>query len=52
LRPVVLWLPDLNDPEYRARLGDECRRLARLTTEEAAIATDFAGLAAQTDGWR
>ena len=28
LRPVVLWLPDVNDPAYRARLNDECRRVA------------------------
>lgn len=52
LRPVVLWLPDVRDPAYRARLADECRRLARLTPEENAIAADFAELAAQTWGWR
>jgi hypothetical protein len=34
LRPVVLWLPDVNDPAYRARLADECRRLGELTAEE------------------
>ena len=52
LRPVVLWLPDVNDPAYRARLADECRRLAHLTTEEDAIADDFARLSEQTEGWR
>ena len=52
LRPVVLWLPDERDPAYRARLAEECRRLARLTPEEDAIADDFAQLAAQTGGWR
>ncbi len=52
LRPVVLWLPDVNDPAYRARLVEECRRLAQLTPEEDAIATDFARLAEQTEGWR
>ena len=52
LRPVVLWLPDVNDPAYQARLADECRRLAHLTTEEQAIADDFAQLAARTEGWR
>ncbi len=52
LRPVVLWLPDASDPEYRERLADECRQLARLTTEEDSMAEDFAGLAEQTEGWR
>jgi hypothetical protein len=52
LRPVVLWLPDENDPLYRARLAEECRRLARLTADEEAVATGFARLAARTDGWR
>jgi len=52
LRPVVLWLPDLNDPDYRARLAEECRQLAALTAAEDALAEDFAQLAARTDGWR
>ena len=52
LRPVVLWLPDVNDPAYRARLADECRRLAHLTAEEDAMAADFARLSEQTEGWR
>jgi hypothetical protein len=52
LRPVVLWLPDVNDPAYRARLADECRRLSRLTPDEEAVASGFAKLAGRTDGWR
>jgi Protein of unknown function (DUF3018) len=52
LRAVVLWLPDVNDPTYRARLADECRRLACLTAEEDATEADFARLAEQTEGWR
>jgi hypothetical protein len=52
LRPVVLWLPDVNDPGYRARLADECRRLADLTPDEDAMAADFAKLAGQAEGWR
>jgi Protein of unknown function (DUF3018) len=52
LRAVVLWLPDVNDPGYQARLADECRRLATLTPEEDAIAADFARLAGRTEGWR
>jgi hypothetical protein len=52
LRPVVLWLPDVNAPGYRERVAEECRQLARLTPEEKAIADDFAGLAERTEGWR
>jgi hypothetical protein len=48
---VVSWLPDVNDPEYRARIADECRPLARLTPDEAAFATGFARLSRQTEGW-
>ena len=51
LRPVVLWLPDVNDPAYQARLPEECRRLAELTPEEDAPAADFAELAAREDAW-
>jgi Protein of unknown function (DUF3018) len=49
---IVLWLPDVNDPGYQARLADECRRLAQLTADEDTIAADFAQLAGRTEGWR
>jgi hypothetical protein len=49
---VVLWLPDLNDPKYRDRLAEECRRLALLTHDEDAVASGFAALAERTEGWR
>ncbi len=52
LRSVVLWLPDVNDSGYRARLVDECRRLAHLTPAEDGLAADFACLVGQTEGWR
>jgi len=52
LRPVVLWLPDVSNPVYQARLADECRRLARLTPEEDALAEDFAELAGRAGEWR
>jgi hypothetical protein len=51
-RPVVLWLPNTRDPAYRARLADQCRRLAELTAEEEALAAAFEQEAAQTPGWR
>jgi hypothetical protein len=31
LHPVMLWLPDVSDPGYRARLADGYRQLASLT---------------------
>jgi antidote-toxin recognition MazE-like antitoxin len=34
LRPVMPWLQDVNDPDYRARLAEECRHLADLTPTE------------------
>ena len=52
LRPVVLWLPDVSDPGYRARLAEECRRLARVTPEEDTAAAGFAQLAGRMEGWR
>jgi hypothetical protein len=51
-RPVVLWLPNTRDPDYRARLADQCRRLAELTAEEEAMAAAFEQEAAKTTGWR
>jgi hypothetical protein len=41
LRPYVVWLPDVNDPDYQARLASDCRRLARLTREEETLARGF-----------
>ena len=52
LRAVVLWLPDVNDPAYRARVADECRRLSVLTADEEAMADAFERNAAETPGWR
>jgi hypothetical protein len=52
LRGVVLWLPDVTDPAYQARLADECQRLADLTPDETGMATGFTRLADRTEGWR
>ena len=52
LRAVVLWLPDVNDPAYRARIAEECRRLSVLTPDEERMAEGFAELAGQIPGWR
>ena len=51
LRQVTLWIPDVNDPDYRARLATECRRLTQLTAEEDTLAADYAQLAVRTEGW-
>jgi hypothetical protein len=41
LRPVVLWLPDTTSAAYRARIAEQCARLARLTPDEQAMAAAF-----------
>jgi hypothetical protein len=48
----VLWLPDVNDPKYRAQIAEECRRLSVLTPDEEAMAAAFEQNAAETPGWR
>jgi hypothetical protein len=50
-RPVVLWLPR-DDSDYRARLADQCGRLAQLTSDEEAMAAAAERGTAQTPGWR
>ena len=52
LRAVVLWLPDVNNPDYQVRIADECRGLAHLTPAEDSMAAGFARLAGRTNGWR
>jgi hypothetical protein len=52
LRAVTLWLPDVNNPEYRARIAAECRRLSVLTPDEETMAAAFEQNAADTPGWR
>jgi hypothetical protein len=52
LRPVLLWLPDVTDLAYQARLADECRRLAEMTPDENALAAGFARLAGRAEGRR
>ena len=44
LRPATIWIPDIRDPAYRARLDAACRELAALPTAEAE-ADAAAGLA-------
>ena len=52
LRAVVMWLPDVNNPAYRAQLTDESRRLSQVTRDEVGMAAGFTRLAAKTPGWR
>jgi len=44
LRPATVWIPDIRDPAYRARLDAACRELAALPPAEAE-ADAAAGLA-------
>jgi hypothetical protein len=48
----TLWLPELNDPEYRARIAAECRRLSVPTPDEEVMAAAHEQNAAETPGWR
>jgi hypothetical protein len=52
LRAVTIWLPNVNDPAYRARIADECRRLAKLTPDQEAMVEAFERNAGETPGWR
>jgi len=54
LRPATIWIPDIRDPAYRARLDAACRELAALAPAEA-DADAAAGLAdafKHTAGWQ
>ena len=44
LRPATIWIPDIRDPVYRARLDAACCELATLSRSEA-DADAAAGLA-------
>jgi hypothetical protein len=44
LRPATIWIPDIREPAYRARLDAACRELAALPAAEAE-ADAAAGLA-------
>ena len=35
LRPATIWIPDIRDPAYRARLDAACRELAALSPADA-----------------
>jgi Protein of unknown function (DUF3018) len=53
LRPATIWIPDIRDPAYRARLDAACRELAALSHGDA-NANAAAGLADAfnyTTGW-
>jgi hypothetical protein len=54
LRPATIWIPDISDPVYRARLDAACRELAALPPAEA-DADAAAGLAdafKHMSGWQ
>jgi hypothetical protein len=54
LRPATIWIPDIRDPVYRARLDAACRELAALPPAEA-DADAAAGLAdafKHMSGWQ
>ena len=54
LRAATIWIPDIRDPAYRARLDDACRELADLSSAEADAdaAAGFADAFKYTAGWQ
>jgi hypothetical protein len=38
LKPVTIWVPDLNDPEVRARIAEGCGRLDQSEDEREVLA--------------
>ena len=54
LRPATIWIPDIRDPAYRARLDAACRELAALSPAEAEAdaAAGLAGAFEHMSGWQ
>ena len=38
LKPVTIWVPDLNDPKVRERIAQECRQLDQSEDEKEVLA--------------
>jgi hypothetical protein len=53
LRPATIWIPDVRDPAYRARLDAACRELAALAPAEAEAdaSAGLADAAKHMSGW-
>jgi hypothetical protein len=53
LRPATIWIPDIRDPAYHARLDAACRELAALPPAEADsdAAAGFADAFKYMSGW-
>jgi hypothetical protein len=53
LRPATIWIPDIRDPAYRARLDAACRELAALppAAADADAAAGFADAFKYMSGW-
>ena len=54
LRPATIWIPDIRDPAYRARLDAACRELAALPAAEgeADAAAGLADAFKHMSGWQ
>jgi nicotinamide mononucleotide adenylyltransferase len=38
LKPVTIWVPDLNNPEIRKRIAEGCRQLDQSADEQEVLA--------------
>jgi hypothetical protein len=54
LRPATIWIPDIRDPAYRARLDAACSELAALppADAEADAAAGLADAFKYMSGWQ
>lgn len=50
LRPVTIWTYDINDPVFRKRLEEDCRRI-RASAQEKEIMAELEGFEADFDPW-
>ena len=50
LKPVTIWTYDVNDPAFRKRLEEDCRRIRESPAEEEIMA-ELEGFEADFEPW-
>jgi hypothetical protein len=49
LKPVTIWVPDVNTPEFKARVAREIK-LINASADEKAILEELSGI--EIEGWK
>ena len=49
LKPVTIWVPDVNDPEFKARVAREIK-LINASADEKAILEELSNI--EIEGWK